>query len=98
MHDRMIHDYGPGRKLASAHVEMPAEADPRKTHATLDGIEKQVEAEMGIVLTLHYDPIVTAKVKRRPEGRASLPQGRERPAPAPWWRGCGPHALDWPLS
>lgn len=69
MHDLMIHDYGPGRKLASAHVEMPAEADPLKTHATLDGIEKQVEAEMGIVLTLHYDPIVTAKVKRRPEGK-----------------------------
>ena len=28
VHDLMVHDYGPGRKFASAHAEMAAEASP----------------------------------------------------------------------
>lgn len=72
MHDLMIHDYGPGRKLASAHVEMSAKGDPIEIHETLDGIEKQVERELGIVLTLHYDPVVTDSVRPRPEGKGKL--------------------------
>ena len=72
MHDLMIHDYGPGRKFASAHVEMPADGDPLKIHALLDGMEKQVERELGIVLTLHYDPIVCDGVRPRPEGKGKL--------------------------
>ena len=72
MHDLMIHDYGPGRKFASAHVEMPADGDPLKIHALLDSMEKQVERELGIVLTLHYDPIVCDGVRPRPEGKGKL--------------------------
>lgn len=72
MHDLMIHDYGPGRKIGSAHVEMSASGDPLKIHAVLDGIEKEVERELGIVLTLHYDPIVLDGVRPRPEGKGKL--------------------------
>lgn len=72
MHDLMIHDYGPGRKFGSAHVEMPASGDPVCIHALLDDIEKEVERELGIVLTLHYDPIACDDVRPRPEGRGKL--------------------------
>ena len=40
-HDLLIHDYGPGRKFASAHVEMAAERDPIATHDIIDRIERR---------------------------------------------------------
>ena len=58
-HDLMVHDYGPGRQFASAHVEMAAEGDPLAQHDLLDNIEQDFKVEEGLVMTLHYDPIVT---------------------------------------
>lgn len=58
-HDLMVHDYGPGRQFASAHVEMAAESDPIASHDTLDNIEQSFKDEDGMIVTLHYDPIVT---------------------------------------
>ena len=58
-HDLMVHDYGPGRKFASAHAEMAAEASPLESHDTLDNIEQSFRDEDGMIVTLHYDPIVT---------------------------------------
>ena len=55
----MVHDYGPGRKFASAHAEMAAEASPLESHDTLDNIEQSFRNEDGMIVTLHYDPIVT---------------------------------------
>ena len=55
----MVHDYGPGRQFASAHVEMAGEEDPFAAHDTLDNIEQDFKRDMGLVMTLHYDPIVT---------------------------------------
>ena len=58
-HDLMIHDYGPGRQFASAHVEMAAETDPLESHDLLDNIEQDFKEQDGLIMTLHYDPIVT---------------------------------------
>lgn len=58
-HDLMVHDYGPGRLFASAHVEMAAEADPLESHDLIDNIEQDFKTEDGLIVTLHYDPIVT---------------------------------------
>lgn len=58
-HDLMVHDYGPGRQFASAHVEMAGERDAFANHEVLDGIERDIKREMGIDITLHCDPIVT---------------------------------------
>ncbi len=58
-HDLMVHDYGPGRQFASAHVEMAAEADPLQSHDLIDNIEQDFKEEDGMIVTLHYDPIVT---------------------------------------
>lgn len=57
-HDLMVHDYGPGRQFASAHVEMAGEGDVFASHDLLDNIEQDFLKE-GLVMTLHYDPIVT---------------------------------------
>ncbi len=58
-HDLMVHDYGPGRQFASAHVEMAAEADPMESHDLIDNIEQDFKENDGLIVTLHYDPIVT---------------------------------------
>ena len=58
-HDLMVHDYGPGRQFASAHVEMAAEGNPLDQHDLLDNIEQDFKDDEGLVMTLHYDPIVT---------------------------------------
>lgn len=58
-HDLMVHDYGPGRQFASAHVEMAAEADPLESHDLIDNIEQDFKDNDRMIVTLHYDPIVT---------------------------------------
>ena len=57
-HDLMVHDYGPGRQFASAHVEMSGSEGVYRSHDTLDNIEQDFKRE-GLIMTLHYDPIVT---------------------------------------
>lgn len=58
-HDLMVHDYGPGRQFASAHVEMAAEVDPMISHDLLDNIEQDFITDENLIMTLHFDPIVT---------------------------------------
>ncbi len=58
-HDLMVHDYGPGRRFASAHVEMPASIDPMESHDVIDNIEEAFRAEDDLLMVLHYDPIAT---------------------------------------
>ena len=58
-HDLMIHDYGPGRKFASVHVEMVAEGDVLKSHDVIDNIERDFLSKDNLNIIVHYDPIVT---------------------------------------
>ena len=59
IHDLMVHDYGPGRRFASVHVEMDARTDVLHAHEVIDGIERAVKKEQNIDLVIHYDPVVT---------------------------------------
>lgn len=58
-HDLLVHDYGPGRRFASVHVEMAAEQDPIVCHDVIDNIEQYFLSEKKLHLVVHYDPIVT---------------------------------------
>lgn len=58
MHDLMVHDYGPGRQFASAHVEMSYKADIFESHEILDTIERDFLKD-GYRMVLHLDPVVT---------------------------------------
>lgn len=59
IHDLMVHDYGPGRRFASVHVEMDRELDPLFSHNIIDEIEREFEQSENIQLVVHYDPMVT---------------------------------------
>lgn len=58
-HDLLIHDYGPGRQFASAHVEMAADATVRESHRVLDQIEDDILRDEGLPIVLHCDPVET---------------------------------------
>ncbi len=58
-HDLMVHDYGPGRRFASLHVEMDKDEDPLLCHEIIDGLERECLKNHGIHLVIHYDPVVT---------------------------------------
>ena len=57
IHDMIVHSYGPGREFATVHVEMPSDLNVMVGHNIIDDIENDVKKEMGIDLTIHYDPI-----------------------------------------
>jgi cation diffusion facilitator family transporter len=58
-HDLMVHDYGPGRRFASVHVEMDRREDPLLCHEIIDDLERECLQSHGVQLVIHYDPVVT---------------------------------------
>lgn len=57
VHDLIVHDYGPGRVMASIHAEVPDDSDIVAVHEVIDAVEKKIEAEMGIHMVIHMDPV-----------------------------------------
>ena len=58
-HDLMVHDYGPGQRFASLHVEMDAADDPLYCHELIDDMERECLRSHNIHLVIHYDPVIT---------------------------------------
>ena len=58
-HDLMVHDYGPGQRFASIHVEMDAREDPLVCHEAIDELERLCLEKDNVHLVIHYDPVVT---------------------------------------
>ena len=58
IHDIMVHDYGPGRKIVSFHAEVPANSDICRAHDIIDQMEQDILEEFGCITTVHMDPIV----------------------------------------
>ena len=59
IHDMVVHNYGPGRIIASLHIEVDGSIDVFETHDMIDTIEKELREACGIEATIHMDPIVT---------------------------------------
>lgn len=57
-HDLMVHDYGPGQRFASLHVEMDHREDPLKCHELIDDMERECLRSHNVHLVIHYDPVV----------------------------------------
>ena len=56
-HDLILHNYGPGRYIASVHAEVPSDISLIKIHDIVDNIEREIYNEMGIIIAIHIDPI-----------------------------------------
>lgn len=57
VHDLKVHDYGPGRTVASVHTELSDQTNLVKAHSIIDGLEKKIFKELGIDIVIHVDPI-----------------------------------------
>ena len=57
-HDLMVHDYGPGQRFGSLHVEMDSKVDPLVCHELIDNLERLCLEQHNIHLVIHYDPVV----------------------------------------
>ena len=71
IHDIMVHDYGPGRKIVSFHAEVPADANICEAHDIIDELEQDMLKEFKCITTIHMDPIVVNDEKIN-KARASV--------------------------
>ena len=70
VHDLIVHDHGPGRRMLSLHAEVPAGGDFVELHDVVDEAERELSASMGCLATIHMDPVVndggvTAETRER---------------------------------
>lgn len=56
-HDLLVHNYGPGRSMASIHAEVPNDVDIGQSHEIIDRIEREAAKKLGIFLVIHMDPV-----------------------------------------
>ena len=57
IHDLMMHDYGPGRRFLTLHVEVDSDNDIMLVHDEMDVIERAILDKYHILTTIHMDPI-----------------------------------------
>ena len=57
IHDLVIHDYGPGRRMMSVHAEVPAQSALVEVHGLIDHIERELGARFGLEAVIHLDPV-----------------------------------------
>ena len=57
VHDLMVHNYGPGRNVATLHAEVPMDMTVAIAHNAIDAAEADVMAQLGVALTIHLDPV-----------------------------------------
>lgn len=63
LHDMVLHDYGPGRCVASVHAEVSAEADIVAIHELIDRAEREIGERYNLPICIHMDPIITDDIE-----------------------------------
>lgn len=58
-HDLVIHSYGPNTYYSTIHLEFNYKENILVVHELIDSLEKKVNKDLGIILTVHMDPIVS---------------------------------------
>ena len=57
VHDLIVHDYGPGRRMITLHAEVPASGDMLALHDVVDTVETELAEELHCLATIHMDPV-----------------------------------------
>lgn len=58
IHDLTVHSYGAGHTMASLHVEVDGAVNVFVSHEAVDAMEQKLFRELGVVASIHLDPIV----------------------------------------
>lgn len=59
IHDLVVHDYGPGRRMISLHAEVPGDHNIFEIHDLIDRIERELNEKLYCEAVIHMDPIET---------------------------------------
>lgn len=57
VHDLILHDYGPGIRMATLHAEVDSKVSAMDSHALIDRIEIDLQQTFDIPTTIHMDPL-----------------------------------------
>ncbi len=57
IHDLIVHDYGPGRRMLSLHAEVSSSGDLLQMHDMIDNIERELRQRFNCDAVIHMDPI-----------------------------------------
>ncbi len=57
IHDLIVHDYGPGRRMISLHAEVPADGNFVAMHNAIDGAEREIYEKLSCNAVIHMDPV-----------------------------------------
>lgn len=57
IHDLLLHDYGPGRRMISLHAEVPGDGNIFELHDAIDHIEMEIMERFHCETTIHMDPV-----------------------------------------
>ena len=58
IHDMIVHSYGPGRTMATLHIEVDGSKCVFESHDMIDLIERRLYEECSVQASIHMDPIV----------------------------------------
>ena len=59
IHDLLVHDYGPGRRMISLHAEVNAQGSFVELHDLIDNIERELQQKLSCSAVIHMDPVIT---------------------------------------
>lgn len=59
IHDLIVHNYGPGRVMASVHAEVLEDTNVVKIHEIIDKLEQTILDKLGITIVIHIDPVLS---------------------------------------
>ena len=57
VHDLVVHDYGPGRRMVSLHAEVPCDGDLLTMHDAIDLAESALRQRFHCTAVIHMDPV-----------------------------------------
>lgn len=57
IHDLVVHDYGPGRQMMSAHAEVDAASNLLEIHDVIDQAERELKQRFHLEAVIHMDPV-----------------------------------------
>ena len=59
LHDLVVHDYGPGRRMITLDVEVPADGDILLMHDEITALEQRLRRDLDCEAVIHMDPVVS---------------------------------------
>lgn len=72
IHDLVLHDYGPGRRMLSLHAEVSADCDVMLIHDVIDNVEREVRRAYGIEAVIHMDPVRNDELTIQLRGKVTM--------------------------